>query len=143
MASSKLARRRQGGSLPKESPIMESLTTNDPNAGAGGVVTKDKFHNISRSFKLDDVEMIKTIGTGTFARVYLCRPKAHLNRYVLILIRELYFVSNTYAKTQCRNVHIRDRVSIIFHVKTHNCLLCVLQLYIIKKNFFLTCPRNK
>ena len=91
MASSKLARRRQGGSLPKESPIMESLTTNDPNAGAGGVVTKDKFHNISRSFKLDDVEMIKTIGTGTFARVYLCRPKAHLNRYVFIYLFQ-YFI---------------------------------------------------
>jgi len=82
MASSKLARRRQGGSLPKESPIMESLTSNDPNAnaGGGGVVSNDKFHNISRNFKLEDVEMIKTIGTGTFARVYLCRPKAHLNR---------------------------------------------------------------
>ena len=36
MASSKLARRRQGGSLPKETPIMESLTSNDPNANAGG-----------------------------------------------------------------------------------------------------------
>ena len=46
----------------------------------GGVVSNDKFHNISRNFKLEDVEMIKTIGTGTFARVYLCRPKAHLNR---------------------------------------------------------------
>ena len=41
MASSKLARRRQGGSLPKESPIMESLTSNDPNANAGG-----KFFNL-------------------------------------------------------------------------------------------------
>ena len=72
----------KGGSLPKESPIMESLTSSDPNAGErpGGVVSKDKFHNISRNFKLDDVEMIKTIGTGTFARVYLCRPKAHINR---------------------------------------------------------------
>ena len=61
---------------------MESLTSNDPNAnaGGGGVVSNDKFHNISRNFKLEDVEMIKTIGTGTFARVYLCRPKAHLNR---------------------------------------------------------------
>ena len=33
-----------------------------------------------RNFKLEDLEMIKTIGTGTFARVFLCRPKAHLNR---------------------------------------------------------------
>ena len=41
MASSKLARRRQGGSLPKENPIMESLTSNDPNANAGG-----KFFNL-------------------------------------------------------------------------------------------------
>ena len=41
MASSKLARRRQGGSLPKETPIMESLTSNDPNANAGG-----KFFNL-------------------------------------------------------------------------------------------------
>lgn len=81
MASSKLARRRQGSSLPKESPIMENSTSDNPN----GTFGKDKFMHhgnstVSRNFKLDDVEMIKTIGTGTFARVYLCRPKAHLNR---------------------------------------------------------------
>lgn len=83
MASSKLARRRQGSSLPKESPIMESNPSDNPNGTFGH--GKDKFMHhgntsVSRNFKLDDVEMIKTIGTGTFARVYLCRPKAHLNR---------------------------------------------------------------
>ena len=78
MASSKLARRRQGSSLPKESPIMESGPSDNPNGLM--VPNRDKMHNISRSFKLEDVDMVKTIGTGTFARVYLCRPKAHLNK---------------------------------------------------------------
>jgi len=42
---------------------------------------KDKFNQVlMRTFKLEDLEMIKTIGTGTFARVFLCRPRAHLNR---------------------------------------------------------------
>ena len=69
-------------------PLFENSTTRiailykiyDSIILGGGVVSNDKFHNISRNFKLEDVEMIKTIGTGTFARVYLCRPKAHLNR---------------------------------------------------------------
>ena len=74
MASSKLARRRQGSSLPKESP-METIHS-DPSG-----LIKDKFnHVLMRTFKLEDLEMIKTIGTGTFARVFLCRPRAHLNR---------------------------------------------------------------
>lgn len=66
--------------MPKETPIMES--SDNPNGGGPTPIlaTKDKFLSVSRNFKLDDVEMIKTIGTGTFARVYLCRPKAHLNR---------------------------------------------------------------
>lgn len=75
MASSKLARRRQGSSLPKESPMDQAIHS-DPSG-----LIKDKFnHVLMRTFKLEDLEMIKTIGTGTFARVFLCRPRAHLNR---------------------------------------------------------------
>ena len=66
--------------LKKETVIAQHLFLISIIILGGGVVSNDKFHNISRNFKLEDVEMIKTIGTGTFARVYLCRPKAHLNR---------------------------------------------------------------
>ena len=59
---------------------------------------KDKFNQVlMRTFKLDDLEMIKTIGTGTFARVFLCRPRAHLNRsntdYYALKVRRILSVN--------------------------------------------------
>ena len=55
---------------------MDQAIHSDPSG-----LIKDKFnHVLMRTFKLEDLEMIKTIGTGTFARVFLCRPRAHLNR---------------------------------------------------------------
>lgn len=72
MAASRVTRRRQG-SLPKsESP------DNDNDAGGGGDnANAVKNNNVVRrgDFRLDDLEMVKTIGTGTFARVYLCRHR--------------------------------------------------------------------
>ncbi|KAK2719523.1 hypothetical protein QYM36_005115 [Artemia franciscana] len=56
MASSRVARRRQG-SLPKEPP---------PGLENGG----------SSDHKLDNLDIIKTIGTGTFGRVVLCRERS-------------------------------------------------------------------
>ncbi|KAK7873091.1 hypothetical protein R5R35_000371 [Gryllus longicercus] len=59
MASSKVARRRQG-SLPKEPPPAVDISDSDGEKDCG----------------LDDFEIIKTIGTGTFGRVCLCREKS-------------------------------------------------------------------
>lgn len=60
MASSKVARRRQG-SLPKEPPPSNhDISDSDGEKDSG----------------LDDFEIIKTIGTGTFGRVCLCREKS-------------------------------------------------------------------
>ena len=91
MASSKLARRRNG-SVPKEGPGGFDPTHSLIPHGAGPIMAKNGYNNVNSSngtkankaikdFKLDDLDMVKTIGTGTFARVYLCRPKANLNRY--------------------------------------------------------------
>ncbi|CAG0922021.1 unnamed protein product [Notodromas monacha] len=63
MASSKVARRRQG-SLPKEPPPV-----NDD--------------DVSREYTVDNFEIVKTIGTGTFGRVCLCREKATKTYYAL------------------------------------------------------------
>lgn len=59
MASSKVARRRQS-SLPKEPPSSVDISDSDGEKDSG----------------LDDFEIIKTIGTGTFGRVCLCREKS-------------------------------------------------------------------
>ena len=70
MASSRMTRRRQG-SLPKsESPENDNDAENVAN-----VVGKNNNVPVKRDFRLDDLEMVKTIGTGTFARVYLCRHR--------------------------------------------------------------------
>ncbi len=96
MASSKLARRRQG-SVPKEGPagfdsnngsgfdptlslIPHGATRHNMNGHSNG--TSGSGSKFMKDLKLDDLDMIKTIGTGTFARVYLCRPKANKNRSV-------------------------------------------------------------
>lgn len=79
MASSKLARRRQG-SVPKEA--FNDNFSSDPSA-SNSMMFSEKLNSngvTKKNFQLEDVEMIKTIGTGTFARVYLCRPKASVNR---------------------------------------------------------------
>ena len=74
---------------------------------------KDKFSQVlMRTFKLDDLEMIKTIGTGTFARVFLCRPKAHLNR------------SNTdYYALKVLSMHDVIRLKQVEHVKNEKSIL--------------------
>lgn len=59
MASSKVARRRQG-SLPKEPQATVDVSDSDGEKDSG----------------LDDFEIIKTIGTGTFGQVCLCREKS-------------------------------------------------------------------
>jgi len=69
MASSKVARRRQGsvGPLPKDLP---------PPAVNGSAAAAS-----SPSQSLDNLEMLKTIGTGTFGRVVLCREKSSTRDY--------------------------------------------------------------
>jgi len=57
MAASKVARKRQG-SLPKEPPPIIN------------------GEDCKKEYSLESFEIIKTIGTGTFGRVCLCREKA-------------------------------------------------------------------
>uniref|UniRef100_A0A1B6DJA4 Protein kinase domain-containing protein n=1 Tax=Clastoptera arizonana TaxID=38151 RepID=A0A1B6DJA4_9HEMI len=61
MASSKVVRCRQE-SLPKEVSPLSSVDASDSSDG-------------EKDLSLDDFEVIKTIGTGTFGRVCLCREK--------------------------------------------------------------------
>ncbi|CAG0897890.1 unnamed protein product [Darwinula stevensoni] len=58
MASSKVARRR-AGSLPKEPPPPPAVNGEKPD----------------KEYALDNFEILKTIGTGTFGRVCLCRER--------------------------------------------------------------------
>lgn len=82
MASSKLARRRQS-SVPKEPSLNDSYSSDPTASSPHSMLYSDKLNGSAmakKSIKLEDVEIIKTIGTGTFARVYLCRPKASVNK---------------------------------------------------------------
>ena len=118
MASSKLARRRQG-SVPKENPTLDLST--DPNAGHN----KDHVSSSSSSlhqkmlpkhFQLDDVEMIKTIGTGTFARVFLCRPKQTIQRS-----------NSDYYALKILSMHDVIRLKQVDHVKNEKNILIDIQ----------------
>ncbi len=80
MASSRLTRRRQGSVPKSDSPDNGNgnghVDENGENVKNNNVVaaaaTAAKRGN---DFRLEDLEMVKTIGTGTFARVYLCRHR--------------------------------------------------------------------
>ena len=79
MASSRLTRRRQGSVPKSDSPDNgngnvdengENVKNNNVVASAAAAAAKR-----GNDFRLEDLEMVKTIGTGTFARVYLCRHR--------------------------------------------------------------------
>ena len=84
MASSRMTRRRQG-SLPKS----ESPENDNDGENVANVVGKNNNVAVKRDFRLDDLEMVKTIGTGTFARVYLCRHRR--TDYYALKVRNLLF----------------------------------------------------
>ena len=117
MASSKLRRRQ--GSLPKESPNLELST--DPNAGI-----KDHHVNsltaahqkMPKHFHLDDIEMIKTIGTGTFARVFLCRQKEK---------KTINHNNNEYYALKILSMHDVIRLKQVDHVKNEKNILTDIQ----------------
>ena len=122
MASSRLARRRQG-SVPKESPTTLELSSNIPDpSNAGHHLNKD--NNLSnqsqkmfpKHFQLDDVENIKTIGTGTFARVFLCRPKQSIQRS-----------SSEYFALKVLSMHDVIRLKQVDHVKNEKNILTEIQ----------------
>ena len=80
MASSRLTRRRQGSVPKSDSPDNgngnghvdengENVKNNNVVAAAAAAAKR------GNDFRLEDLEMVKTIGTGTFARVYLCRHR--------------------------------------------------------------------
>ena len=70
MASSRLTRRRQG-SVPKS----DSPDNDGENVVVVGNAKNNNVAKRSNDFRIEDLEMVKTIGTGTFARVYLCRHR--------------------------------------------------------------------
>ena len=118
MASSKLRRRQ--GSLPKESPNLELST--DPNAGIKdhhvNSLTTAAHQKMPKHFHLDDIEMIKTIGTGTFARVFLCRQKEKktINRN-----------NNEYYALKILSMHDVIRLKQVDHVKNEKNILTDIQ----------------
>ena len=118
MASSRLARRRQG-SVPKESPTMELSNIPDPNAvkdnNAGHLLNQSQ-KMFPKHFQLDDVENIKTIGTGTFARVFLCRPKQSIQRS-----------SSEYFALKVLSMHDVIRLKQVDHVKNEKNILTEIQ----------------
>ena len=112
MASSKLARRRQG-SVPKEA--FSDNFSSDPSAASNSKMFSEKLNSngvTKKSLQLEDVEMIKTIGTGTFARVYLCRPKASVNR-----------ANSEYYALKILAMHDIIRLKQVEHVKNEKTIL--------------------
>jgi len=123
MASSRLARRRQG-SVPKESAsTVELSTSNIPDPTGHHNLNKDLLSNQSqnkmfpKNFQLDDLENIKTIGTGTFARVFLCRPKQSIQQRS----------NSEYFALKVLSMHDVIRLKQVDHVKNEKNILTEIQ----------------
>ena len=123
MASSRLARRRQG-SVPKESAsAVELSTSNIPDPTGHHNLNKDLLSNQSqnkmfpKNFQLDDLENIKTIGTGTFARVFLCRPKQSIQQRS----------NSEYFALKVLSMHDVIRLKQVDHVKNEKNILTEIQ----------------
>jgi len=62
----------------RDQEITPPSSHNHASGGGGGGV---------KSFKLEELDMIRTIGTGTFARVCLCRERSSRDYYALKILK--------------------------------------------------------
>ncbi len=46
----------------------------------------------TKETQIGDFDILKTIGTGTFARVYLCRPKSNSSNYYALKVLSMHDV---------------------------------------------------
>jgi protein kinase X len=85
--------------------MMASSTNGSGDGGSSKGVRMSNGRAMASSIKgLDDLELLKTIGTGTFARVYLCRNRTNgtngyaalkiLSKHDVIRLKQVEHVNN-------------------------------------------------